>query len=112
MREELILANATGIHDDSTSELATGLAIASRRGFVDFVRAQDMDKCAHRRYPSSIDSKIGTIGFASIGKTVAKNLFSFTVDTMAFTRAGQLVETQLSSLARGEEFIHVVTRGL
>jgi phosphoglycerate dehydrogenase-like enzyme len=88
MREGLILANATGVHDDSTAELAVGLAIASRRGFVDFVHAQDMGIWAHERYPSFSDSKIGIIGYGSIGKTIAKNLSGFTVETMAFTRSG------------------------
>ena len=71
LREGLILANAAGVHNDSTAELAVGLAIAARRGFVDFIRAQDKGEWAHHRFTSFSDSKIGLIGYGSIGKTIA-----------------------------------------
>jgi phosphoglycerate dehydrogenase-like enzyme len=88
VREGLIIANAAGVHDDSTAELAVGLAIASRRGFVDFVRAQDKGEWAHQRYTSFSDSKIGLIGHGSIGKTITKNLSGFAVEVVPFTRSG------------------------
>lgn len=88
LRDGLILANAAGVHDDSTAELAVGLAIAARRGFVDFIRAQDKGEWAHQRYPSFSDSKIGLIGYGSIGKTIAKNLSGFAVEVLPFTRSG------------------------
>ena len=36
----VILCNASGLHDVSTSELAVGLTIASRRGFAEFMDNQ------------------------------------------------------------------------
>jgi lactate dehydrogenase-like 2-hydroxyacid dehydrogenase len=50
------LANAVGVHDASTSELAVGLAIAALRGLPDFVRAQDRGS---GRTPSTARSPIG-----------------------------------------------------
>jgi phosphoglycerate dehydrogenase-like enzyme len=98
MRGGLILANASGVHDDSTAELAVGLAIASRRGFVDFIRAQDKSEWAHQRYTSFSDSKIGLIGYGSIGKTVAKNLSGFAVEVIPFTRSGSDGSIKISEL--------------
>ena len=40
LRPGLTLCNARGVHDASTAELAVGLAIASRRGFPEFMREQ------------------------------------------------------------------------
>ena len=87
-REGLILCNATGVHDDSTAEIAVGLALASRRGFAEFAKDQAGQIWNHRRFTSFSDSKIGVIGFGSIGKTVVKNLSGFKVDVVAFSRSG------------------------
>ena len=40
VRPGLTLCNASGVHDASTAELAVGLALASRRGFPEFIRDQ------------------------------------------------------------------------
>jgi len=98
MREGLILANAAGVHNDSTAELAVGLAIAARRGFVDFVRAQDKGEWVHQRYTSFSDSKIGLIGYGSVGKTIAKNLSGFAVEVIPFTRSGADGSKKISEL--------------
>lgn len=98
MRDGLILANASGVHDDSTAELAVGLTIASRRGFVDFIRAQDKGQWVHKRYTSFSDSKIGLIGYGSIGKTIAKNLSGFEVEVIPFTRSGSDGSIKISEL--------------
>ena len=74
LRPGLTLCNASGVHDASTAELAVGLALASRRGFPEFIRDQIAGTWNHRRFTSLSDSKIGVIGFGSIGKLVVKNL--------------------------------------
>ena len=53
------LCNARGVHDASTAELAVGLAISVRRGFQDFMRAQDRQEWSSKRYNSLNDSNIG-----------------------------------------------------
>jgi phosphoglycerate dehydrogenase-like enzyme len=89
VRPGMTMCNATGVHDDSTAELAVGLALASRRGFGEFAKDQASAIWNHRRFTSFSDSKIGIIGFGSIGKTVAKNLSGFSVQVIAFSKSGR-----------------------
>ena len=82
------LCNARGVHDASTAELAVGLAISVRRGFQDFVRAQDRQEWSHKRYSSLSDSNIAIIGFGSIGQTLAKYLDAYDVSIASYSRSG------------------------
>ena len=82
------LCNAKGVHDASTAELAVGLAIAVRRGFQDFLRAQDREEWIHKRYSSLNDSNIAIIGFGSIGQTLAKYLEVYKVSITGYSRSG------------------------
>ena len=82
------LCNAKGVHDASTAELAVGLAIAVRRGFQDFLRAQDREEWIHKRYSSLNDSNIAIIGFGSIGQTLAKYLEVYEVSITGYSRSG------------------------
>lgn len=101
LRPGMILCNARGVHDASTSELAIGLAIASRRGLADFVRAQDRGEWLHERYPSFNDSNIAIVGFGSIGQSLARSLSGFDVTITGFSRsatAGALGMERLDEL--------------
>ena len=89
LRPGLTLCNASGVHDASTAELAVALALASRRGFPTFARDQAVSKWNHQRFQSLSDSKIGVIGFGSIGKQVAKNLSGFEVEVIGFSKSGR-----------------------
>ena len=89
MRDGVSLHNAAGVHDASTAELAVALALASRRGFPTFARNQTLGKWDHQRFNSLSDSKIGVIGFGSIGKQVAKNLSGFEVEVIGFSKSGR-----------------------
>jgi phosphoglycerate dehydrogenase-like enzyme len=89
LRPGLTLCNATGVHDASTAELAVGLAIASRRGFAEFITDQNDGVWNHRRFPSLSDSKVGIVGFGSIGKEIARKLSAFDVEITAFTQSGR-----------------------
>jgi phosphoglycerate dehydrogenase-like enzyme len=89
LRPGLTLCNARGVHDASTAELAVGLAIASRRGFPEFMREQIAGRWSHHRTSSLSDSKIGIIGYGSIGKKIAQNLSGFEVSITAFTQSGR-----------------------
>jgi phosphoglycerate dehydrogenase-like enzyme len=89
LRPGLTLCNASGVHDASTAELAVGLALASRRGFPEFIRDQIAGTWDHRRFTSLSDSKIGVIGFGSIGKQVVKNLSGFDVSVTSFSKSGR-----------------------
>jgi phosphoglycerate dehydrogenase-like enzyme len=89
LRPGMTICNATGVHNDSTAELAVGLAIASRRGFAEFAKDQAGQVWNHRRFSSFSDSKIGIIGFGAIGQTVAKNLSGFAVEVFPFSKSGR-----------------------
>lgn len=89
LRPGLTLCNASGVHDASTAELAVGLAIASRRGFPEFMREQIAGNWSHHRTSALSDSKIGIIGYGSIGKKIAQNLSGFEVSITAFTQSGR-----------------------
>ena len=108
LRDGLILANAAGVHDDSTAELAIGLTIAARRGFVDFVRSQETGTWGHKKYPTMIDSKIGIVGFGSIGKTIARNLSGFPVEIIPFTKTGSNGTNKIEELDSHLPYLDIV----
>ena len=89
LRPGLTLCNSSGVHDASTAELAVGLAIASRRGFPEFMKDQNAGEWNHRRFPALSDSKVGIVGFGSIGKEIARKLSVFDVSITAFTQSGR-----------------------
>ena len=98
VRPGLTICNARGVHDASTAELAVGLAIASLRGFPDFVRNQSNGIWGHEKRKSLTDSRIGIVGFGSIGRAIAKNLSGFDVEIVAFSRSGAGGSKKLSQL--------------
>ena len=71
------LANAVGVHDTSTSELAVGLALAVLRGFPDFVRAGDQGRWTQGRHRSLADRRVLVVGFGGVGRAVASRLNAF-----------------------------------
>jgi phosphoglycerate dehydrogenase-like enzyme len=90
------LCNGGGVHNASTAELAVGLAIASRRGFDDFIQAQDRNEWLHRSYPTLNDSKIAIVGYGSIGQTLEKYLSVYDVSITGYTRSGSDGSKKLS----------------
>ena len=82
------LSNGTGIHDVSTSELAVGLTIASRRGFAEFMDNQKQGIWKRTTKPALADSHVGIIGYGHIGKHIATLLEMFETKVTAFTRSG------------------------
>jgi len=86
--EGVVLCNASGLHDVSTSELAIGLTIASRRGFAEFMDNQKKGIWHRTRKPALADSHVGIIGYGHIGKRIASLLEMFETKVTAFTRSG------------------------
>jgi phosphoglycerate dehydrogenase-like enzyme len=69
------LANARGVHDDATAELALGLAIASLRGIDVAVReAGAWRQDTTRR--SLADSNVAVLGYGSIGRAIAVRMLA------------------------------------
>ncbi len=71
------LANAVGVHDASTAELAVGLAIAALRGLPDFVRAADEGRWAPQRRRSLADRRVLVLGAGGVGRAVVERLLPF-----------------------------------
>ena len=88
VRPGITLCNAKGVHNASTAELAVGMAIAMKRGFPDFIRAQDKGVWSHERMGSLNDSTIGIIGAGSIAQTMISYLTPYDVEIKLFSRSG------------------------
>ena len=75
MPSGVLLANARGVHDDATAELALGLTIASLRGIDDAVRGHGRwGRGGERR--SLADSNVAVLGYGSIGRALAERLLA------------------------------------
>lgn len=71
------LANAVGVHDASTSELAVGLAIAALRGLPQFVRDQDHGRWRPEQRRSLADRRVLVLGAGGVGGAVVARLLPF-----------------------------------
>lgn len=69
------LANAAGVHDDATAELALGLTIASLRGIDVAVRQHGRWRPMPGRRALA-DSRVLVLGYGSIGRTVAERMLA------------------------------------
>ncbi len=68
IRDGVILCNARGVHNASTAELAVGLAIAIKRGFPDFIRAQDRGEWTHNEWDHSTIAKLESLELVRLVK--------------------------------------------
>jgi len=72
------LANASGVHDASTAELAITLALSALRGIPDFVAAQARSQWLPAKHrPSLADRKVLILGYGGIGTAIARRLGGF-----------------------------------
>lgn len=78
------LANAAGVHDTATAELALALILAAQRGIPDFAVAQ---RAGHwvppHPYPALSDRRVLILGYGRIGRAVAARLLPFEVHVSA-----------------------------
>jgi len=78
------LANAAGVHDASTAELAVTLALSSLRGIPEFVTAQGRSQWLPSQTRSSLaDSRVLILGYGGIGVAIARRLSGFEVTLTA-----------------------------
>jgi len=102
------LANAVGVHDTSTAELAVGLTIAALRGFPGFIRAASQGQWAHQVRPSLADRRVLVLGFGGVGRAIASRLRPFDVKLTAVasrprTEPPEMVARHGVRLVRGIE---------
>jgi len=85
-------ANAAGVHETSTAELAVGMMVASQRGIPDFVRNQDTGTWDNSPRPSLADRRVLLVGYGGVGKAIEARLLPFETDV-----------TRMASRAREDE---------
>ena len=73
------LCTAAGVHDDSTAELAVGLAIAVLRGLGQAARDATTGTWRHLTRSSLADRRVLLIGAGSVGSAIAARLAPFQV---------------------------------
>lgn len=70
-------ANAAGVHETSTAELAVGMMVASQRGIPDFVRNQESGTWDNSQRPSLADRRVLLVGYGGVGKAIEARLLPF-----------------------------------
>ncbi|GAC1373069.1 MAG: 2-hydroxyacid dehydrogenase [Pseudarthrobacter sp.] len=85
-------ANAAGVHETSTAELAVGMMIASQRGIADFARNQAAAIWDNAMRPSLADRPVLLVGYGGVGKAIEARLLPFETEV-----------TRLASRARDDE---------
>jgi phosphoglycerate dehydrogenase-like enzyme len=84
------LANAAGVHDASTAELAVTLALSSLRGIPEFVVAQARSQWLPAETRTSLaDRKVLILGYGGIGVAIARRLSGFEVKLTAVASRGR-----------------------
>jgi phosphoglycerate dehydrogenase-like enzyme len=73
----VVFANAAGVHETSTAELALGMMISSQRGMTDFVRNQPSGTWDNSQRPSLADRRVLLVGYGGVGKAIEARLLPF-----------------------------------
>lgn len=82
-----VYANARGVHETSTAELALALLLAGLRGIADFVRAAGPTEPAW--YPSLADRRVLLLGQGGVGRAIEARLAPFEVDLVRVARTAR-----------------------
>jgi phosphoglycerate dehydrogenase-like enzyme len=94
----VMLCNARGVHEASTSELAVAAMLAWAKRIPDFVRQQQGHTWTHRRVDSLHGSRAIVLGFGAIGQATGAKLQAFGVDVVGISRTGRGSTQPLSAL--------------
>lgn len=89
--EGIPFANAAGVHEASTAELAMGLILAAQRGFPGFIEAQARGEWAPVFAESLADRKVLLVGFGGVGEAIALRLEPFEVEMTVVARTARPV---------------------
>ncbi len=79
-------ANARGVHDASTAELAVGLMLASLRGVPEYVRAAERAAWAPSQHRSLADRRVLLVGYGAVGAAVERRLQGFECEVRRVAR--------------------------
>lgn len=84
-----VYANARGVHETSTAELALALLLAAQRGIGDFVRAAGVRVPEPAWYPSLADRRVLVLGQGGVGRAIEARLAPFEVDVVRVARTAR-----------------------
>jgi phosphoglycerate dehydrogenase-like enzyme len=84
-----VYANARGVHETSTAELALALLLAAQRGIPDFVRAAGVRVPEPAWYPSLADRRVLVLGQGGVGQAIERRLAPFEVDLVRVARTAR-----------------------
>ena len=85
----VVLCNARGVHDASTSELAVALTLASLRGIDDFARAMPEGAWLSGRREALADKRVVVIGAGGVGTGIRQRLEPFETDVVLVGRTAR-----------------------
>lgn len=85
----VVLANAAGVHDASTAELALALILASLRGIDDFARAMPAGEWRHRQRAALADRTVVVVGAGGVGRAVAERVRAFEASVVLVGRTAR-----------------------
>lgn len=84
-----LFANAAGVHETSTAELAVGMIIASQRGIPDFVRNAAIGTWDNSQRPSLADRRVLLVGYGGVGKAIEARLLPFETEVTRLASRGR-----------------------
>ncbi|QNE45575.1 hydroxyacid dehydrogenase [Glaciihabitans sp. INWT7] len=82
-------ANAVGVHEGPTAELAVGLILDSQRGLDVMARAQPAGLWKRDWYPGLLGSAVLIVGVGGVGAAIEKRLAPFDVDITRVARTAR-----------------------
>jgi len=83
------LANAAGVHEDSTAELAVTLVLAAQRDLPFYVQAADQGRWATRLSPGLSGRTVLLLGVGGVGQAVEARLRPFGPELVKVARAAR-----------------------
>src|SRR5690348_10977432 len=109
--EGVRLANATGVHDASTAELAVALTLASLRDIPDFVVAQQERTWLPSTFHQALaDRRVLVVGYGSIGRAIAARLTPFEVQVTAVASRARAGDELVRSVHGVDELPELLPR--
>ncbi|MGN7246583.1 2-hydroxyacid dehydrogenase [Janibacter anophelis] len=107
--EHVAIANAHGVHDAATAELAVGLVLASQRGFDEFATAQAKGEWLPRRFrPGLADKRVLILGYGSVGSAVGRRLAPFEVELTAVASRARGGDDLVESIHGTDELLDLL----
>ena len=85
------LANARGVHDTRTAEMALTLALASQRMFPELLEAQREHDWRGNTYPPSLaDRRVLVVGYGSIGAAIGARMRACEAHVLGVARSARM----------------------